>query len=104
MYVCAARIPIGVCTHRPHAARLPALRPQGNDFYREMGDVFATHTIDNPDRASELIMLRSYGPDVSEVLLGRLVDAFGELRAMSGCTSWTSHCMAFTASPCMPPT
>eukprot|EP00964_Phaeocystis_antarctica_P090292 scaffold57739_cov78-Phaeocystis_antarctica.AAC.3 len=28
----------------------------------------------------------------------------GELRAMSGCTSWTSHCMAFTASPCMPPT
>ena len=34
----------------------------GNDFFREIGDVLSCHVIDNPDRASELQLLRAYGP------------------------------------------
>lgn len=36
----------------------------GNDFYREMGDVFACHVVDNPDLQSEIALLRGYGPNV----------------------------------------
>ena len=54
----------------------------GNDFYREMGDVFSCHVIGNPDRESEVALLRSYGPDVPLELVQRLVGAFGELRSM----------------------
>jgi len=52
----------------------------GNDFYRECGDLFSVHVIDNPDRESELALLRAYGPAVPEALLRRLIDAFGSLR------------------------
>eukprot|EP00438_Fugacium_kawagutii_P026737 Skav205683 [mRNA] locus=scaffold2655:9275:20729:- [translate_table: standard] len=38
----------------------------GNDFYRECGDVLASHAIDNPDVASEVELLRSYGPNVPQ--------------------------------------
>ena len=36
----------------------------GNDFFAEMGDVFACHAIDNPDQASEISLLRAYADDV----------------------------------------
>ena len=52
----------------------------GNDFFREIGDVLSCHIIDNPDKDSELQMLRSYGPDVPEEILVKLADAFDELR------------------------
>eukprot|EP00729_Bicosta_minor_P004263 gene4263-23013_t len=55
----------------------------GNDFFREMGDVFSCHVIGNPDRESEVALLRSYGPDVPLELVQRLVGAFGELRSMA---------------------
>ena len=42
----------------------------GNDFYRECGDVFATHAVENPDITSEVELLRSYGPSVPQA--GRL--------------------------------
>jgi energy-coupling factor transporter ATP-binding protein EcfA2 len=32
----------------------------GNDFFAEMGDVFACHSIDNPDQESEVELLQSY--------------------------------------------
>lgn len=32
----------------------------GNDFFRETGDIFSCHVIDNPDRDSELALLRAY--------------------------------------------
>jgi hypothetical protein len=52
----------------------------GNDFFREIGDVLSCHIIDNPDKDSELQLLRSYGPDVPEEILVKLADAFDELR------------------------
>eukprot|EP01045_Picozoa_sp_COSAG04_P000654 COSAG04_NODE_17_length_40288_cov_9.152728_10_plen_435_part_00 len=52
----------------------------GNDFFREIGDVLSCHIIDNPDKESELQLLRSYGPDVPDAVLEKLADAFDELR------------------------
>jgi len=57
-------------------AKFPFL---GNDFFRETGDVFSCHVIDNPDRDSQLALLRAYAPDVSDDVLGRLTDAWEKL-------------------------
>ncbi|CAK9001932.1 von Willebrand factor A domain-containing protein 8 (PEX7-binding protein 2) (P7BP2), partial [Durusdinium trenchii] len=54
----------------------------GNDFYRECGDVFASHAIDNPDVPSEVELLRSYGPSVPQEQLVRLLGLFAELRRL----------------------
>ncbi|CAE7027981.1 unnamed protein product [Symbiodinium natans] len=54
----------------------------GNDFYRECGDVFASHAIDNPDVTSEVELLRSYGPSVPQEQLVRLLGLFAELRRL----------------------
>ncbi|CAJ1380979.1 unnamed protein product [Effrenium voratum] len=54
----------------------------GNDFYRECGDVFASFAIDNPDVASEVELLRSYGPSVPKETLARLLALFAELRRL----------------------
>ena len=32
----------------------------GNDFFRECGDVFSCHVVDNPDAASEIELVRRY--------------------------------------------
>jgi hypothetical protein len=53
----------------------------GNDFFREIGDVLSCHIIDNPDKESELQLLREYGPDVPEETLGKLADVFDQLRS-----------------------
>ncbi|KAI8393920.1 AAA domain-containing protein [Radiomyces spectabilis] len=55
----------------------------GNDFYREIGDVFSCHAVDNPDMASELYLLRKYGPNVPEDLLEKLSAAFTDLRKLT---------------------
>jgi von Willebrand factor A domain-containing protein 8 len=52
----------------------------GNDFYKGVGSVFSSFAVDNPDTASEMAMLRKYGPDVPEELLRKFVAAFNELR------------------------
>lgn len=52
----------------------------GNDFFAECGDVFSCHVVDNPDRASELELLRSYAPSVEAHVLEKLVSAFSDLR------------------------
>ena len=54
----------------------------GNDFFREMGDVFACHIVDNPDTESEMQMLQSYAPRVPRQLLRMLVAAFRDLRQL----------------------
>ncbi|KAI7849218.1 AAA domain-containing protein [Circinella umbellata] len=54
----------------------------GNDFYREIGDVFSCHAVDNPDKASEMYLLREYGPDVPEDMLEKLSSAFTDLRKL----------------------
>jgi hypothetical protein len=54
----------------------------GNDFFAEMGDVFACHAIDNPDQSSEMDMLRSYAPDLEVDTIRSLSTAFMDLRAL----------------------
>ncbi|KAI9253809.1 AAA domain-containing protein [Phascolomyces articulosus] len=54
----------------------------GNDFYREIGDVFSCHAVDNPDKASEMYLLRKYAPDVPEDMLEKLSSAFTDLRKL----------------------
>lgn len=39
--------------------------------------------MDNPKPRAELEMLKSYGPDVPDATLQKLVAAFGELRSMA---------------------
>ncbi|CAO3686219.1 unnamed protein product [Umbelopsis ramanniana] len=54
----------------------------GNDFYREIGDVFSCHAVDNPDMASEMYLLKKYGPNVPEDLLEKMSAAFTDLRKL----------------------
>ncbi|KAI7879625.1 hypothetical protein K492DRAFT_208133 [Lichtheimia hyalospora FSU 10163] len=54
----------------------------GNDFYREIGDVFSCHAVDNPDKSSEMYLLRKYAPDVPEEMLQKLSSAFTDLRKL----------------------
>lgn len=60
-------------------AKFPFL---GNDFFRETGDVFSCHVIDNPDRTSQLALLRAYAPDVSDDVLERLTEAWERLAGL----------------------
>jgi MoxR-like ATPase len=55
----------------------------GNDFFGEVGDSFGVHAVDNPDPASELVLLRKYGPDVPLDGLRKLTAAFRELRELT---------------------
>jgi hypothetical protein len=54
----------------------------GNDFYREIGDVFATHCVETPDPDSELDLLSKYAPSISKELLQKLIAAFNDLRSL----------------------
>ena len=53
---------------------------QGNDFYAECGELFSCHAVTNPDKSSQLEILRKYAPDVDERVLRNIVNAFDELR------------------------
>ena len=64
-------------------ANRPGFPFLGNDFFSEMGDVFASHVVHNPDRDSELALLAAYGPGVPQESLVRICGAFSDLRAMS---------------------
>ncbi|KAF9969381.1 von Willebrand factor A domain-containing protein 8, partial [Actinomortierella ambigua] len=63
-------------------ANRPGFPFLGNDFFREVGDVFSCHAVDNPDAESEMFLLRKYGPDVPEDLLLKLTAAFEDLRVL----------------------
>ncbi|KAI9020492.1 AAA domain-containing protein [Hyaloraphidium curvatum] len=63
-------------------ANRPGFPFLGNDFYREIGDVFSSHSIDNPDQESELALLRKYAPHVPEDVLVKLTTAFNDLRRL----------------------
>ncbi|KAJ3330432.1 von Willebrand factor A domain-containing protein 8, partial [Gonapodya sp. JEL0774] len=52
----------------------------GNDFYSQIGDVFSTHAVDNPDEDSELELLAQMAPEILKGRLRRLVAVFAELR------------------------
>ncbi|CAG8498053.1 10506_t:CDS:10 [Cetraspora pellucida] len=63
-------------------ANRPGFPFLGNDFYREIGDVFSCHTIDNSDPDSEMFLLRNYAPSVPNDLLLKLTAAFNDLRKL----------------------
>jgi len=61
-------------------ANRPGFPFQGNDLFRECGDVYAPHVIENPDLDSEVALLQAYAPNVDVSALRRLSSAFTELR------------------------
>ena len=63
-------------------ANRPGFPFLGNDFFREMGDCFACHAIQNPDETSEVQLLQHYAPTVAHDVLRLLSQAFGELRQL----------------------
>lgn len=63
-------------------ANRPGFPFLGNDFYREIGDVFSCHCILNPDADSELELLKKYAPHVSEDILIKLIASFNDLRRL----------------------
>ena len=65
-------------------ANRPGYPFMGNDFFAEMGDVFAVYAIDNPDQQSEIEMLQSYSDGAVPVsMLYKLTSAFKDLRQMT---------------------
>nr|CDJ80091.1 ATPase associated with various cellular activities domain containing protein [Haemonchus contortus] len=64
-------------------ANRPGFPFLGNDLFGLLGDLFSVHTVDNPDRESELEMLKKYAPDVEDGTLLKLMAAFTELREMA---------------------
>jgi len=69
-----------VLVHPDFRAIVLANRPGfpflGNDLFRETGDVFAPHVIENPDEDSELALLLRYAPSVPATTLRKLTAAF----------------------------
>ncbi|KAI5635774.1 AAA domain (dynein-related subfamily) domain-containing protein [Phthorimaea operculella] len=64
-------------------ANRPGFPFLGNDFFASLGDLFSCHAVDNPSIESELELLRSYGPDVPQETMSKLVRAFATLRDMA---------------------
>jgi len=64
-------------------ANRPGWPFHGNDFFKEVGDCFSSHVIPNPDRASEVDLLRKYAPTVETSTLQKIAASFSELREMS---------------------
>jgi hypothetical protein len=69
--------------HRDFRLLLLANRPGWPFLGNALGilmDVLSIHTVDAPDAASELSLLKSYAPTVDEATLRKLVAAFQTLR------------------------
>lgn len=64
-------------------ANRPGFPFLGNDFFGALGDLFSTHSVDNPSLSNEVSLLKQYGPNVDDKIIQKLVRAFGELRSMS---------------------
>lgn len=64
-------------------ANRPGFPFLGNDFFGAVGDLFSTHTVDNPSIDNEIQLLRQYGPSVDQKIILKLVKAFGKLRNMA---------------------
>ncbi|XP_072394328.1 von Willebrand factor A domain-containing protein 8 isoform X1 [Diabrotica undecimpunctata] len=64
-------------------ANRPGFPFLGNDFFGSLGDLFSSHSVDNPSRESEIELLKQYGPDVDVNTIKQLVGIFGDLRNMA---------------------
>ena len=56
---------------------------QGNHFFRECGDLFSCHVIENLDVQSEVSLLQAFAPDVNTHLIGKLATTFAALRGLN---------------------
>eukprot|EP00428_Durinskia_dybowskii_P062357 CAMPEP_0170375242 /NCGR_PEP_ID=MMETSP0117_2-20130122/11058_1 /TAXON_ID=400756 /ORGANISM="Durinskia baltica, Strain CSIRO CS-38" /LENGTH=1559 /DNA_ID=CAMNT_0010630307 /DNA_START=124 /DNA_END=4803 /DNA_ORIENTATION=+ len=56
---------------------------QGNAFFRECGDLFSCHVIENLDIQSEVALLQAFAPNVPEPTVKKLANTFSELRALN---------------------
>ena len=63
-------------------ANPPGYPFQGNDFYRECGDVFAAHAVRNVDTASQAQLLRKVAPDIDDTAMVTLLSLFGQLKLL----------------------
>jgi hypothetical protein len=61
-------------------ANRPGFPFLGNNFFRECGDAFSVHVVENLDYKSEIELLRAYGPDVHLSILSKLAASFASLR------------------------
>eukprot|EP00755_Sulcionema_specki_P007718 Sspe_Gene.38973::Locus_18803_Transcript_1_2_Confidence_0.400_Length_3854::g.38973::m.38973 len=62
-------------------ANRPGFPFLGNDFFRECGDVFSCHIIENPDEESQLALLRQYS-QVDDTTLRTLIASFKDLSTL----------------------
>ncbi|XP_050525858.1 von Willebrand factor A domain-containing protein 8 [Daktulosphaira vitifoliae] len=63
-------------------ANRPGFPFLGNNLFSTLGDVFSCHIINNPSQESETLLLKSYGPNVSEEIIEQIILAFGDLRQL----------------------
>lgn len=56
---------------------------QGNHFFRECGDLFSCHVIENLDVQSEVSLLQAFAPGVNTHLIGKLASTFAQLRSLN---------------------
>jgi hypothetical protein len=61
-------------------ANRPGFPFLGNDFFKECGDVFSVHVVDNPDLDSEISLLQFYAPNVEIDVIRKLCRVFFDLR------------------------
>lgn len=70
----------------------------GNDFFAACGDCFSCHIIDNPDKESELFLLRSYAPTVPMDILQVAVTTLRlpcSLCLLCFCSAWECCLQSF---------
>ncbi|KAJ8326810.1 hypothetical protein O5D80_004253 [Batrachochytrium dendrobatidis] len=63
-------------------ANRPGFPFLGNDFWREVGDVFACHVVENPDSESEMQLLKHYAPETPDHMLLKAISLFNDLRKL----------------------
>lgn len=74
-------------------ANRPGFPFHGNNLFRECGDVFSIHVIENLDLYSEINLLSSYGPDIPLDIIRRIALSFQDLR-----TKYENHELSYPYS------
>ncbi|KAK7249771.1 midasin-like protein [Aureococcus anophagefferens] len=95
----AGDVPVAPGFASSSSSNRPGFPFLGNDFYRECGDAFACHAVENADEASEVQMLRRYGPGVRV----KQVDPQLHAKLMSVLGAEESHHEAEAEKPPPPP-
>ena len=55
----------------------------GNHFFKECGDLFVVHVVENLDRDSEISLLTAFAPEIDSQTLARLSNVFADLRMLN---------------------